>query len=282
MDQTPDSKQLDASGQATTGTAEPAPRPPKRRLRWLVLAYVAVCLSTLMLPWRPPPNGIDWAGAFGIGVIFCQTGLLGIWSGLGTSVWWVRLLGLIAGMVCLATLLDLCTGGPEPDNHLILALATVLVVGMSLIVRCFRVRICLTPVPKTAATRFQFSIRQLLILTFAVACLVPLGKWLGPDWLFATEPSLSLDILAGVVLGTVGVISIWPALGTRHPILPCLIVTTIAAGLGFCVAKVYPSFFDVTALWMTLTSVEAVSLVASLLVVRACGYRLVRLPYTRP
>ena len=32
-----------------------------------------------------------------------------------------------------------------------------------------------------------------------------------------------------------------------------------------------------TAYWVTMTSVEALSLVASLLVVRSCGYRLVRL-----
>ena len=32
-----------------------------------------------------------------------------------------------------------------------------------------------------------------------------------------------------------------------------------------------------TAYWVTMTSVEALSLVVSLLVVRSCGYRLVRL-----
>jgi hypothetical protein len=32
------------------------------------------------------------------------------------------------------------------------------------------------------------------------------------------------------------------------------------------------------AFWTTITSVEALSLVASLLVVRSCGYRLLRLP----
>ena len=39
-------------------------------------------------------------------------------------------------------------------------------------------------------------------------------------------------------------------------------------------AFVFPMATD---FWVTMTSVEALSLVASLLVVRSCGYRLVRL-----
>lgn len=81
---------------------------------------------------------------------------------------------LMAAVGYLGLLLDLCRGGPAPENHLVLALATVLVAGVLLIVRCFRVRICVGVVDKTAVPGIQFSIRQLFILTTAVACLVSL------------------------------------------------------------------------------------------------------------
>ena len=145
-----------------------------------------------------------------------------------------------------------------------------------MIVGCFRVRICVSTVPKTAVPRFQFTIRQLLILTFAVACLVSLGKWLGPDLVNVTEPFLAA--LIGLVLGAVGLLPVWPVLGTRQPILPSMIAVGIAAGLGFGLASLFPPLAGLAAFWTTITSVEALSLVASLLVVRSCGYRLVRLP----
>jgi hypothetical protein len=76
------------------------------------------------------------------------------------------------------------------DSHFIVSLATLPVAGVLLIVRCFGVRICLTTVTKVAAPRSQFSIRQLLILTFAVANPMSLGKWLEPHLLPVTNPFL--------------------------------------------------------------------------------------------
>jgi hypothetical protein len=114
------------------------------------------------------------------------------------------------------------------------------------------------------------SIRQLLILTFAVACLATLGRWLGPGLIPATDPFIL--VLAGLVLGAIGLVCVWSVLGTRNPILPSMIMTAITAGLGFSLAKLYgPSFLDMMAFWITITSVEALSLVATLLVVRARG-----------
>jgi hypothetical protein len=70
-----------------------------------------------------------------------------------------------------------------------------------------------------------------------------------------------------LVLATIGLLSIWPALGARRPLLPSILLIGVAAGVGFCV------------IYLPLaTAIQALSLVASLLVVRSCGYRLVRLP----
>ena len=167
MEQTPNSKPPDVTDQAIAGTGEPIKRPRKRTP---ALARPGPCRDRLV---HGDAGGVDWctlpgpnlAAAVFVGIVFCQTSLLGIWGGLGMSSWWNRLLGVTVGVGYLGLLMDLCLGEPYRDNHVIVSLATVLVAGVLLIVRCFRVRICLTTVTKTAVPRFQFSIRQLLILT---------------------------------------------------------------------------------------------------------------------
>jgi hypothetical protein len=179
-------------------------------------------------------------------------------------------------MACVGLLLDFGVGRPYADNHLILALVVGVVAGLLLIVRCFRVRICVTTVSNTPDSRFQFSIRQLLILTTAIACITSLGKWLGPH--MTPRADFSLVALIGFVLAAVGLISVWPVLGTRQPILPSTMAVVIAAGIGFCLAMMFPPVAAVELLWITITSIEALSLIVSLLVVRSSGHRLVRLP----
>ena len=55
MDQTPNTKPPDVIDQAIVSTGEPTKRPRKPRQRWLVLAHVAVGLSTGM--------PVAWTGA---------------------------------------------------------------------------------------------------------------------------------------------------------------------------------------------------------------------------
>jgi len=282
MDQTPNSKPPDVTDQAIAGTGEPIKRPRRLHLRWLVLAHVAIGLSTgILVAWTRSPSKPNLVATVFVGIVFCQASLVGIWGGLGMSSRWNRLLGVMLGMGYLGLLMDLClVGYLTSDSHFIVSLATLPVAGVLLIVRCFGVRICLTTVTKVAAHRNQFSIRQLLILTFAVACLMSLVKWLEPHLLPVTNPFLLA--LNGLFRATVGLLLVWPVLGTRRPILPSTIAVAIAAGLGLCLLTWFPPFaWTVVPWWMTVISVEALSLVASLLVVRSCGYRLVRLPSSR-
>ena len=58
MEQPPNSKPPDVTDQAIAGTGEPTKPPRKHRLRWLVLAHVAIGLSTGMLvAWTGAPPG---------------------------------------------------------------------------------------------------------------------------------------------------------------------------------------------------------------------------------
>jgi len=148
------------------------------------------------------------------------------------------------------------------------------VAAVLLIVRCFRIRIVRQTVPVSAAGRLQFAIRDLMILTVVVACVTAFGKWLLTVEFTPFEPGHVALIYLPFV--TIGLLSVWPALSARRPLLPCGIFVVIAGGVGMCF-----NAFGLpmgTAFGVTMTSVEALSLVASLLVVRSCGYRLVRLP----
>jgi ABC-type multidrug transport system fused ATPase/permease subunit len=252
------------------------PTTPRPRILWLVLAHIVVGLTGAFVAY--PLRGPTLRGPAFVGIVFSQTSLLGIWGGLGTNPWWSRLIGVVVGVGSLGLLLGVGVDELAWENYFIVSVGTALITGVLLVVRCFRVCICVATVEQAAAYRMQFTIRQLLVLTFAVACLVSLGKWLAPHLMNVTEPLLLT--LIGLVFATVGLLSVWPALGARHPVLPSLIVIVVAAGVGFCFAQLTP-MSGMASLWMTVTSIEALVLVPSLLVVRSCGYRLMRLPSRR-
>ena len=217
--------------------------------------------------------------AVSFGLVFSQMGLLGIWGGLGTSSWWRRLLSGIAGIGYLGLLTRF--GVSEPGSEVVLLVGTVLVAGVLLLARCFRLRIGIVGADQAAPPRMQFSIRQLLFLTFVVACIVSLGKYLEPNLTLGSQPAILP--LVGLLAATVGLLSVWPVLGARSPAFPILIMFAAATGLGagfgrLCPPYGKPAYFW---LWMVITFVEALSLVASLLVIRSGGYRLVRLPSRR-
>jgi hypothetical protein len=255
----------------------------RRRIFWLALSHVTTGLTVWRLnAWgdRSVPNlTLDVL----LGILFSQAGLLGIWAGLGTSSWWKRLFGAVAGIGYLGLLF--CFGLDEPDRvglYVALLVETVLIASVVLSARCFRLRIILVGADETAAPPMQFSIRQLLFLTFAVACMLSLGKYLEPN---STLPQgvLLVLVLFGLLAAILGLLSVWPVLGARAPVVPILMMIIAATGLGACFGWLCPFYGDTAYFWVSMlfAFVEAVSLVASLLVVRSGGYRLMRLPPRR-
>ena len=106
------------------------------------------------------------------------------------------------------------------------------VAAVLLIARCFRIRIVRQTVPVSAAGRLQFAIRDLMILTVVVACITAFGKWLLTVEFTPFEPGhLALVYLPFI---TIGLLSVWPALSARRPLLPCGIFVVIAGGVGMC------------------------------------------------
>ena len=220
--------------------------------------------------------GPSLRGAFFIGIVFSQASLLGIWTGLGSSPWWRRLLGVVLGIGYLGVLLGVCFSRLDSGTFLVVAVATTFMTTLlMLIMRLLKVAIHLGSLPVASTGRIQFSIRQLMILTFVVACLITIGKWVQPY--FTHGEILFPVLLMAVMFGLVGVFPVWFVLATKQPLLYSVGLVAVGACAGYCFARISTAAGN-EGIWMTVMATEAMAVVVSLLVVRSCGYRLVRLP----
>lgn len=210
------------------------------------------------------------------GLMFSQIGLLGIWTGLRTSHWAARLLGVGLGMAYLARQF---LGLPRTDHSallLFMIISIVAVASVLLVVRKWIARVQLGngEVLAARARGVQFSIRHLLLLTLATGCLLALGRWIRTY--FPNSDDLFFAALFSLCCLTITLPSVWSMLGTPHPFLRSTLVCGVAVGAGTLLAAV----FSLRDNWFHLCSIMVLDwlfLHASLLVVRLCGYRLVRL-----
>jgi hypothetical protein len=235
---------------------------------------VGLLLGAITAATEPGP-GLLFASF--IGLVFSQTSLLGIWGGSGTNRWWIRFVGVLVGVSYLGPQSGICIDGPGRETILIVAFATLIVSAVLLMARCFGFRTRLDSDQETSATEMQFSIRHMMILTFVLACLLALAKWLQPALDLRIVPIL---LLIGLALALVGLVAVWAILGTKHPLAGTVVLLPVAAGTGLGVATFLPG--PESTFWVTATLTEALSLTVSLLVVRSCGYRLRRRSAPRP
>ena len=250
-----------------------APTNPHRWIVWLVVAHVVVGL--VGAAYLAESSKTLRSTTF-LGIVLSQTSLLGIWGGLGSSPWWKRVIGVVVGVGYLALLLGVGISDLSLRMFLVVVLATAFVATPLLVVRFFKVAVQLVPAPVAAVGGIQFSIRHLMILTFVVACLMTIAEWVQPY--LPHGEMFYRSLLIGVTFGLVGVLPVCFILAMRRPLLYSVGLVAVGACAGYCLARIGD---DNVGIWMTATGTEATAAVASLLVVRSCGYRLVRLPPRR-
>ena len=255
-----------SSDEPTIGTTNP-------RILWLVMGHVVVGLvgAVVAYPCRSPTLR---AGVF-LGLVFSQTSLLGIWGGLGSGPWWKRVVGVIVGVGYLSLLFVLGISELDPRILLLVIAATTFVTLPLLIVRFFRLALRLDSFHAASAGHIQFTIRHLMILTFVVACLITIGKWLQPH--LPQGDTFFRLLLFTVTFGVVGVLPVWFVLATNRPVLYSIGLVAVGACAGYCLGRILHEL----GIWTTATATEVVAVVVSLLVVRSCRYRLLRLPLRR-
>jgi len=209
--------------------------------------------------------------------VFSQTSLLGIWCGLGTDRWRIRLLGVLVGVGYLGPQFGFCINEPTSEFVWLFAFTTLIVLVPLLLARCFGLRTRHDSDQKSPAKEMQFSIRHMMILTLVVACLLVLAKW--------QQPYLRFDdfflVVLSICFATVGLVAAWGVLGTKRPLLGIPVLLAVAVSAGYGLEKSLgpgPGF----AILVTVMLTEALSLTVSLLVVRSCGFRLRRRSALRP
>ena len=189
----------------------------QRRVGLLIAAHLLLGLTMGHVARAFP--GWDWpigVSLWYMALLCSQALLLGVWIGLSASRWWIKFLGLVAGigwLTCLSFAPD-----PSPnfsDNFMVVAIHASAVLGVAV---CFALvkwrwakldrRRSWATLPAT--TDLQFSLRSLIGLTVTVA-LLP-GAWTAHSMVWTGDPrrsdhrfclctvGLACIIAAGVVL----------------------------------------------------------------------------------
>ncbi len=245
------------------------PMNPRHRVFWLAMAHILIGLAGASVANHS--GGFTLRVAAFVGLVFSQISLLGIWGSLGAGPWWGRMIGVAVGLGYLFLLLGVGISDLSRETFIVVVLTTPFVAIPLLLIRFLGVGIRLDSLPVVSARRLQFSIRDLIVLTFVVACLISIGKWAEPH---LSHGGILIELLSfGVTFGVVGVLPVWFVLATKQPMLYSVGLIAVGACAGYCLARATQ---NQTGIWMTATTTEALSVVVSLLVVRSCGYRLVR------
>jgi hypothetical protein len=259
----------------------------RRRIRWLVIANVALGFAApLALNFLPPaPWWFKAASAIAIG----QYMLLPCWVGLGIAGADRRWLPLMGGAVYLAVVQSMFVwirsrsvpvGGVLVWLGVLSIINLVIVSVLALIVAAFRtklasLRLFADPAPLDAASRWQLSLRELFIITLAAAVLLGLARYARVS--DPTGPPVVLFMcLYWSVLATTALCAVWAALapGRIRWRVAGVFVASLFLGAVMSMARSFPDVASQIVNAFDLVPATAV-VIASLLVVRSCGYRLV-------
>lgn len=215
-------------------------------------------------------------------VITSQASLLGIWSALSSMNVWLRLVGVACGCGVLGTVLSYALRRePEAIFYGLVVVATCVVAVVVWLVRLAFRALLTRDEFQASCTRegLQFGIRHLMQATFVIACLLTIGK-LATPFLAPTSHDVEVVVL-GLCYASVALVVAWAMLGLRYAVLRALCATPVAAGTGWLAGSVVDGGGN-EAFWISTTLLQALLLIASLWVVRAAGYRVVRHPTTVP
>jgi len=186
---------------------------------------------------------------------------------------WERLAGLIAGTLYLEILLWLAID--DDDLRFMTTIATGIVAVVLWLIRLWKaqlVRFLDQPQPGSAEG-LQFSIRGLMLFTFAVAVVITAAK--GLREVDERLPVLFLVTIWALCFVVTDLAALWATLGIASPVPRSIAVILMSLALGwffsYTLGEDWESYFYI----MSIMFLQSLCLIGSLLVVRSCGYRLV-------
>lgn len=258
---------------------EMTPEATNSRIRfvWLVVIHVAIGLLAGLM--KHSGYGETWQAAFVGGIVLSQINLLGIWGGLGGTVLWKRLIGVVLGVGYLFCIVGLTVGNFDAVIVVFVFAGTVIMMLMTLSIRFITGAICHDRSSTGAIRRRQFSVRHLFALMSVIACLMAIGKLVQPLVDAYSDGLFVANILYGIVYAVIAIIPMWFVMATKRPVLYGICVVAVEACSAYCLGRIANtnSNADVMSM-MTATATQAMSVVISLLVVRSWGYRLMPMP----
>lgn len=248
---------------------------------WL-LVLLHLASSCAIIGWGPQRDTELWFAAC-IGLFAAQDSLLAMWVALGGGAVVVRLLVSLLGLGAIAWACGYIERGQTNQFWLLFFLfgAAALIVSAPFgVLRLRNSRLTrVTTDVSTGAMReaLRFSIRDLWLWTLAVA--VALGVF---RWVMSVIPTQSgrqgdlwIIFAFGATFAAVALVAAWAALSARIAplrIAAFLVVATLG-GLAPCVLVGLNSQPE---LYVAMTVAQGVVVLATLLALRAMGYRLVR------
>ncbi len=259
----------------------------------LIIHVIAILVACGVAGPGSPTRAI--ANLIFVTLLCGQMCLLGVWLALGTNSGRCRVAGALTGIAFLTTSVAYNTwlnnsgrvsiGMMLPVLLPMVSSPTLGVAAVLLVVRCWRAHLVAhgSDLPEAAAEGLQFSIRHLLLLTTAVAVLLIIAK--GGGLLMNNTPWLQTAGIIGMAtlcFIAITLAAVWAGLGVSRPTERIVVVMLLALFTGVLVAYVL-TFDEMNEMsWQKMwglptgTVVTAAVVMASLLVVRSNGYRLVR------
>ncbi len=247
--------------------------PGDRRLQILAVAHLALGLITGVLARVELRTLFEFKYILTVPFVasaFCQSFLLSLWGSASQAMLWKRLAGLVTGVLYLEALAaDL--GREFPG---IWTITTTVTVGSLLVLRRFGIIVKrpgdfgqpARPEPKGP----RFSILGMMIVTVAVALLWAEARDLQA---FGVQRFL-FKFVCAICFVAVGLVSLWAALWDARPLRRGTAVFILSAALSAYLAM--PAHTSGRVYIHLIMVLYPTALMASLLIVRSCGYRLVR------
>lgn len=244
---------------------------PAKRLLTMIGCHVASGIG-IAVGWIAWPPERSLTTVLYLALVFSESTLLGAWCIFARCALWWRMAGLLAGLTYLVALSWVIDAREIFIFATMIGTTFAMAFCLSLAARLRGIRLLRPGLDSSGLSpqEFQFSIGHLLVLTAIVAVSLAIGKdYYDPKaWSIAAE--------YGAALATAPLIAIWACLGIRHRTWGILLVPIVSFVAGFIPIMVASETAAPGFWWPITTLIEGVISMASLYVVRSCGYRLSR------
>ena len=209
----------------------------------------------------------------------CQAFLLAFWATASPARRWTKIVGLVSGVVYLETLFVFALKDHNPLAGLG-AITTALTVASGLTLRAKGVRFIRTLgsdllIPP-ATESMKFSIRGVMLLIAAVAGLCAVARALTP--IPFPQKTLPFNVFFSLSCVSLGLAAVWAVLRPPKPLARAMTVSIASPFLGVLVVIAAGDIGREWVLIIATITVYSLSMLASLLVVRSSGWRLLRQP----